>query len=104
MADAETQQGPRLSDARFFGRLIDTGWSGLAAIPTAVARGDFAAARRIFAAEVRETLQPERLFSIPRRFGGPGSIHPGETVAEVAERALRLELMSCGTLHRFDGE
>jgi hypothetical protein len=104
MAEAETQQGPRLSDAEFFGQLIDTDRPGLAEIPHAVANGDFATARRIFAADVRASLQPERLLSIPRRFGGPGSTFPGETIAEIAKRALGLELMSCGTLHRFDGE
>ncbi|MFN8515570.1 MAG: alginate lyase family protein [Chloroflexia bacterium] len=104
MTEGEVQQGPRLSDAEFFGRLIDTDRPGLTGIPRAVADGDVAGARRLFAADVRATLQPERLLSIPRWYGGRGTIHPGETAAEVAERALRLELMSCGTMHRFAGE
>jgi hypothetical protein len=93
MVDDGEQQGPRLGDAEFFGRLSDTERPALADIPRAVADGDFAAARRIFAADVRASLQPERFLGIPRRFGGPSSTYPGETVADVAERALRLELI-----------
>src|SRR5437868_3574361 len=103
MAEGEVVDGSRLGDAEFFGQLIDTARPGLAGIPAALTTGDFAAARRIFAADVRQTLQPERLLSIPRRFGGGGSTYPGETVEAIAERALRLELISCGTPHQFVG-
>lgn len=99
-----TPSGPRLSDAQFFGECLDTSRPGLAAIPAAVAAGDFAAARALFAAEVRATLQAAPLLTIPRNFGGPSSTQPGETVAQIAERALRLELISCGTAHQFAGE
>ncbi len=104
MAEVEVVSGLRLSDGEFFGRLIDTARPGLVDIPAAVAAGDFAAARRIFAAEVRQSLQPARLLSLPRRFGGGGSTYPGEPNAAIAERVLRQELISCGTPHRFVGE
>lgn len=95
--------GPRLTDERFFGEVIDTARPGLAGIPDAVARGDFAAARRLFAAEARASLQPERFLSVRREFHNSPHFQPGESVAEAAERILRLELLSCGTPHQFSG-
>ena len=92
--------GPRLSDADFFA-LVDSTRPGLGGIPEAAARGDFAAARRLFAAEVRRSLQPDRFTRIHRPFLGRHFMHPGETAVEAAERILRLELISCGTPHQF---
>ncbi len=99
-----TATGPRLSDADFFGNCVDTRRPGLEAIPAAVARGGFAAARRSFAAEARRSLRPERFFRLRRRFEGGNVMYPGETDAEAAERILRLELISCGVPHQFAGE
>jgi len=96
--------GPRLSDERFFGELVDVSRPGLVDIPAAVARGDYAEARRLFAAEVRRTLQPERLFRVRREFHGRNFMYEGETVSEAAERILRLELISTSTPHQFEGE
>ena len=62
--------GPRLSDEDFFSNVIDATRPGLQDIPAAVARGDLATARRLFAAEVRETLQPDRFLDIKRPFRG----------------------------------
>ncbi len=95
--------GPRLSDADFFAK-IDTTRPGLEGIPAAVAQGDFATARRLFAAEVRRTLRPERFLRIEREFRGAHFMKEGETVEEAAERILTGELISCGTPHRFTGE
>ncbi|GAB4558884.1 MAG: alginate lyase family protein [Anaerolineae bacterium] len=103
MPEAPTT-GPRLTDERFFGELVDTSRPGLEEIPAAVARGDFATARRLFAAEARRSLQPERFFRMRRSFEGRSYMYPGESIAEAAERILRLELVSCGTPHRFEGE
>jgi hypothetical protein len=66
-----------------------------------VARGDWGAARRLFAEEARRTLQPERFLSIRRSFRGRSFMRRGESVAEAAERILDGELISCGTPHRF---
>lgn len=99
----EITVGPRLTDERFFGELIDTTRDGLREIPEMVARGDYTAARRTFAAEVRRTLQPGRFpFGEGRRENAYA--HYGETKEAAAERILRLELISCGTPHQFVGE
>ena len=95
--------GPRLSDADFFGR-IDTTRPGLEGIPEAVAHGDFATARRLFAAEVRRTLEPERFFRIQREFRGAHFMKEGETPEQAGERILSGELISCSTPHQFEGE
>jgi hypothetical protein len=100
-----TEQGPRLSDYDFFTNAIDTSRPGLRTIPALVSQGDFAAARRVFAAEARASLQPERYLSTVR----PGRrentyMYPGETFEEAAERILRLELISCGVPMQFEGE
>jgi hypothetical protein len=92
--------GPRLSDGDFFER-IDTTRAGLEGIPAAVARGDLATARRLFADEVRRTLQPERFLRIRRSFRGRNFLRRGESVEQAAERILRRELISCGTPHQF---
>ncbi|MBN1582813.1 MAG: alginate lyase family protein [Anaerolineae bacterium] len=92
--------GPRLSDADFFSQ-IDTTRPGLQDIPERVSDGDFAAARRLFAAEVRDTLQPERFFSIRRAFRGYNFMYENESAEQAAERILRNELISCGTPHPF---
>jgi len=97
-------QGPRLTDAEFFGQCLDTSRPGLEGIPAAVAQGDYAAARRLFAAEVRSSLEPRRLFSIERSFHGGGHGLPGESVAEAAERILTLHLVSTGFPHQFRDE
>lgn len=97
------EYGPRLQDMDFFAK-IDTTRPGLEGIPGAVAAGDFATARRLFAAEVRRTLQPERFLHIRRDFRGHAWMREGETMAEAAERILDGELISCSTPHRFEGE
>jgi len=104
MHTKQAMVGPRLSDERFFGELVDCTRPGLEDIPEAVARGDYAEARRLLAAEVRRTLQPERFLSINRKFRGTSFMYEGETPAEAAERILRLELISTSTPHQFDGE
>ncbi len=95
--------GPTLSDADFFAA-IDTARPGLEGLSAAVAAGDFAEARRLFAAEARLSLQPDRFFQLSRRFDSENVMHPGETIEAAAERILRLELISCGTPHQFAGE
>jgi hypothetical protein len=95
--------GPRLSDADFFSK-IDVKRPGLEGVPAAIAAGDFAAARRLFAAEVRHTLQPDRFLRINREFRGAHFMHEGETAEQAGERILRGELISCATPHTFAGE
>lgn len=95
--------GPRLSDRELFTQCIDTTRPGLQEIPAAAARGDWATARRLLAAEVRQALRPERFLTVPRRFRGRNFMYPDETPAQAAERILRLELISCSTPHQFVG-
>jgi hypothetical protein len=45
--------GPKLTDERFFSELVDISRPGLRAIPDLVTQGDYATARRVFAADVR---------------------------------------------------
>jgi hypothetical protein len=95
--------GPRLSDADFFTKIVDSTRPGLEDLPALAAHGDFVAARQRFAAEVRRTLQPKRFLRAQRTFQGTHFMYPDETTAEAAERILRLELLSCGTPHQFTG-
>ncbi len=104
MAGLGTLIGPRLSDADFFTKVVDTTRAGLVGIPDAVARGDFAAARRLFATEIRRALRPEHFFRTERDFHGGTFMYPGEGADEAAERILGLELISCGTPHQFGGQ
>jgi len=96
--------GPRLSDRDFFTEIVDTTRPGLEGIPDAVTRGDYAAARRLFAAEVRRTLRPDRFLSIRREFRGHHFVRSNEMMADAAERILHLELISCSTPYQFQGE
>jgi hypothetical protein len=93
--------GPRLSDIEFFQK-VDTSRPGLEGIPAAVEQGDFALARRLFAAEARHSLQPERFFRTRREFRGAHFMKPGETVEQAAERILTGELVSCSTPYQFE--
>lgn len=97
-------QGPRLTDETFFTEKIDTTRPGLGAIPTLVEKGDYAAARKAFADDVRATLQPDRFpyDDDPKR--GNTYMYEDETLEEAAERILRLELISCGTPTQFEGK
>lgn len=88
---------PRLTDAEFFSEHIDTTRPGLEDIPAAVAAGDFAAARRLFAAEVRASLQPERWFRQERSFLGGSHYLPDETAEAACQRVLSGTLVSCST-------
>jgi hypothetical protein len=95
-------EGPRLTDLDFFAQVIDPTQPGLGDLPKLVEQGDLAAARQAFAAAVRPTLRPEQF---PYEEGKRGNtfMYPDETFAEAAERILRLELISCGTPHQFEG-
>ncbi len=96
--------GPRLSDVDFFTKCIDTSRPGLAGIPELVRKGDFAEARRVFAADARASLQPERYLATvrPSRRENQYTYH-GESLEDAAERILRLELISCGVPMQFEG-
>ena len=96
-------QGPRIQDPEFFAR-IDTSRPGLEGIPQAVAAGDFALARKLFAAEVRRSLQPQRFLKINREFRGYHFMKDGETLEQAVDRILEGELVSTSTPFKFTGE
>jgi hypothetical protein len=98
------QQGPRLSDHDFFTRAVDASCPGLEAIPGLAAQGDYLAARALFAAQARASLQPQRYLSTIRPHRRENQYtYPGEKLKDAAERILRLELISCGVPHQFEG-
>lgn len=101
---AAKEVGPRLTDLAFFTHAIDATRPGLEAIPSALANNDVPTARAIFAAHIRQNLQPERFLTIPPSFPANLFHRPNESAAEIAERVLRLELISCGTPHQFSGD
>ena len=100
----ENLVGPRLSDLTFFSELIDCTIPGLGGIPEAVAVGDYAKCRRLFAAQVRENLRHNNYFSIPYKTGANRFTFPGETEEEAAERISKLQLISVGVPHQFEGK
>ena len=85
--------GTKLTDAKFFGELLDTTRPGLEEIPALAAKEDYAACRKLFALHVREMLQPETYFSTlsleyqnqcPELAGSP------------ADKAVKNIMFSCG--------
>ena len=54
-----TTQGPLVSEQEFFTRCLDTTLPAFADIPSRVASGDLAGARKIFADHVRKNLRPD---------------------------------------------
>lgn len=94
--------GPRLSDLDFFTRSLDPCYPGLERVADLARAGEFAEARRIFATVARQSLQPERFFTTvaPKRRENK-TMHDGESLAQAAERILRLELISCGVPMQF---
>lgn len=96
-------EGPRLTDEVFFAEKIDTTRPGLAMIPALIAAGDYAGARRAFAADVRATLKPDTFPYDENRERSNTYTYDDETNEEAAERIMRLELISCGTPMQFEG-
>ena len=82
----DRKAGPKLTDAQFFSELVDCTLPGLEEIPAAAARGDFVACRRLFAAHVRQSLQPDRFFAIPYEFPENQFTVAGESEEEAGER------------------
>ena len=85
--------GTKLTDARFFGELLDTTRPGLEGIPALAAKEDYAACRRVFAAHVREMLQPDKYFSI---FSLAFYDQCPELAGSPADKAAKNIVSSCG--------
>lgn len=100
----ETTIGPKLTDERFFGELVNCTLPGLEEIPAAAAKGDYATCRRLFAAHVRESLRPDLYFTIPYEAPENKYTFDGETEEEAAERIAKHYLISVGVPHQFEGK
>ena len=97
----EEIKGPRLTDEQFFGECLDLNQEDLKEVGAWVKQRDYGKARHAFAEHVRESLQPDRFFTIP--FEWPENIffYPGESEEEIADRVCTGELISCGTPCKF---
>ncbi len=93
--------GPLVTDGAFFTQHVNTGLPGMEGIPEAARRGDFAAARRLFAAQVRASVKPQTLLSIPYVPEGTHVMLPNEDPIAAAERVLTHNLISVGVPHQF---
>jgi len=96
--------GPLLSDAEFFGKLVDVSLPGMEGVEKAAAVGNYTLCRRLFAAQVRKMLNPKRYFQIPYEGGENQFLFPGETEEAAAERICKLEMVSVGIACQFEGE
>lgn len=95
--------GPFLSDKAFFLECLDPNFPGLAPVIGAAENGDFAAARKAFAAHVRsylDTVAP-RFFSIPYERAENIYTLPGESDADACRRICAHTLISCGIPYAF---
>ena len=100
----DRKAGPKLTDAQFFSELVDCTLPGLEEIPAAAARGDFVACRRLCAAHVRQSLQPDRFFAIPYEFPENQFTVAGESEEEAGERIKQHILISVGVPCQFEGK
>lgn len=97
--------GPVMSDREFFEERLDLELPGMAAVKKAVKTagetGAYEAARHAFAEYVRESLEPERFFSMP--YEKPENVYrrPEETDLEAAKRIVSHCLISVGVAHQF---
>lgn len=96
--------GPKLSDEEFFGSLINTNIAGLEKIPAYVEKNNYCETRKILADYVRKNLNPEMFFKAKQPFLTDICKYPGETDRQAADRICRLEIISCGIPHQFEGE
>ncbi len=91
--------GPVLSDKELYDA-IDTSIPELAAAKSAFENGRTSEARHIFAEFFRSFLNPERYFTNPSKIKKPELT---DSLKYTAERALRHEMISCGTPYKYEG-
>lgn len=93
--------GPRISDAVFFGKLVDHSLEGLEGIRAAAEAGDFLLCRKIFATRIRRSLRIE----LYDQLESPGvqvifKEIPVDVIAK-ADRICENYLESCGIGYQF---
>ena len=89
--------GPLLTDREFFLSCLDEDIDGLREVIAFARSGDFAAARKHFAAYIRGSLQYDAFFSIPYEIGENAFLLQDETERQAADRICCNLLISCGT-------
>ena len=93
--------GPVLSDKDFFAALDYEGFPALEKVKAAAEREYYAEAKREFRAFVRGYLSPEKFFTVHGKVEKPELT---KDLKATAERALRHEMVSCGTPCKFEGK
>lgn len=97
--------GPLLSDKEFFENCLDLELPGMEDVKEAVKagtnEGTYQAARKVFAEHIRESLQPERFFSMPYEKPENAYKRMEETDFEAAERIVNNCLISVGVPYQF---
>lgn len=83
----------KVTDEKFFSELLDYDIKELAAVKAASEKGDFALCRKLFAAYVRNTLEPEKFFSA---LPDGGAAAKSDELIENAQKACRHYMVSCG--------
>lgn len=101
----EQTVGPLLGDREFFEVCLDLERPGMeevkAAVEYAKKEGTYQAARKAFADHIRESLQPERFFSMPYEKPENSYKKAEETDLEAAERIINHCLISVGVPCQF---
>lgn len=95
--------GPRISDAKFFGEMIDCCLPGLEGIPEAVDNEDYALCRKLFCAHVRESLRQREdiYFGIPYEFPENNFMLHDESIDDAVARIKKNKLAAVGIPYQF---
>lgn len=97
----EIMIGPRTTDAEFYGTLDYEKFPELLKSKDAYEKGDMKTAKKLFADVARSIFDADKYFSLGNKVRTP---ELSGRLKEVAERALRHELRSCGTTMKFEGK
>ena len=97
----ENKIGPLLTDSELYTALDTDRYPALKECAPAFENGEISRARHIFASVAREIFDTDKFFSIPGKTGKP-EFTAG--VKQKAERALRHEMVSCGTPLKYEGK
>ena len=82
-----------MNEMKFFRECLNLDYQGMETVKAAVNAGDYEEAKRRFASYIRETLDPERFFSVPYEEPENAYLLPGETVHEACERVVNDDVM-----------
>lgn len=99
--EASVKNGPLLDDKSFYQEHLNYSVPGLEKVKEAAEQENYEEAGKQLAAYIRESLTPEKFFTIPYEI--PENVYtlPGESEKEAADRICTHNLISCGTPHQF---